>query len=52
MKSTLDMTFLDCLALTFRGVIGDLLLEWAGLTLQGWTTLCLASNLVEFLSRE
>ena len=32
------MTFLDCLALTFCDFIGDLLLEWACLTLQGGTT--------------
>ena len=37
-KCTLDVTFLDCLALTFCGVIGELLLEWACLTLQVGTT--------------
>ena len=36
-KCTLDATFLDCLALTFCEVIGELLTEWACLTLQGGT---------------
>ena len=38
LKRTLDATFLDCLALTFCDVIGELLSEWAWLTLQGGTT--------------
>ena len=33
LKRTLDATFLDCLALTFWDVIGELLPEWACLTL-------------------
>ena len=38
LKRTLDSTFLDCLALTFCDVIGELLPEWACLTLQGGKT--------------
>ena len=34
LKRTLDATFLDCLALTFCDVIGELLPEWACLTLK------------------
>ena len=44
-KRTIDATFLDCLALTFCDVIGELLPEWACLTLQGGTTFLLTSNL-------
>ena len=36
--------FLDCLALTFCDVIGELLPEWACLTLQGGTTFPLTSK--------
>ena len=46
-KRTLDSTFLDCLALTFCDVIGDLLPEWACLTLQGGTTFLLTSKLAD-----
>ena len=42
-KGSLEVTFQDCLALTFCDVIGDLLPEWACLTLQGVTTFCLPS---------
>ena len=34
LKRTLDATFLDCLALTFCDVIGELFPEWACLTLR------------------
>ena len=44
LKRTLDATFLDCLALTFCDVIGELPPEWACLTLQGGTTFLLTSN--------
>ena len=37
LKRTLDATFLDCVALTFCDIIGELLPEWACLTLQGGT---------------
>ena len=43
----LDATFLDCLALTFCDVIGELLPEWACLTLQDWTTFLLTSKLAD-----
>ena len=46
-KRTLDATSLHCLALTFYDVIGDLLPEWACLTLQGGTTFRLTSNLAD-----
>ena len=46
-KRTLDATFLDCLALTFCDVIGELLPEWACLTLQGGTTFLLTSKLAD-----
>ena len=46
-KRTPDATFLDCLALTFCDVIGELLPEWACLTLQGGTTFLLASKLAD-----
>ena len=47
LKRTLDVTFLDCLASTFCDVIGELLPEWACLTLQGGTTFLLTSNLAD-----
>ena len=47
LKRTLDATFLDCLALTFCDVIGELLPEWACLTLQGGTTFLLTSKLAD-----
>ena len=47
LKRTLDATFLDCLALTFCDVIGELLPEWACLTLQGGTTFPLTSKLAD-----
>ena len=47
LKRTLDATFLDCLALTFCDVIGELLPEWARLTLQDGTTFLLTSNLAD-----
>ena len=46
-KSNLDATFLDCFALTFCDVIGELLPEWACLTLQGGTTFLLTSKLAD-----
>ena len=46
-KRTLNATFLDCLALTFCDVIGELLPEWACLTLQGGTTFLLTSKLAD-----
>ena len=45
LKRTLDVTFLDCLALTFCDVIGELLPEWACLTLHGGTTFLLTAKL-------
>ena len=47
LKRTLDATFLDCLALTFCDVIGELLPEWACLTLQGGTTFLLTSKFAD-----
>ena len=47
LKRTLDATFLDCLALTFCDVIGELLPEWACLTLQGGTTFLFTSKLAD-----
>ena len=47
LKRTLDATFLDCLALTFCDVIGELLPEWVRLTLQGGTTFLLTSKLAD-----
>ena len=47
LKRTLDATFLDWLALTFCDVIGELLPEWACLTLQGGTTFLLTSKLAD-----
>ena len=47
LKRTPDATFLDCLALTFCDVIGELLPEWACLTLQGGTTFLLTSKLAD-----
>ena len=47
LKRTLDVTFQDCLALTFCDVIGELLPEWACLTLQGGTTFLLTSKLAD-----
>ena len=47
LKRTLDATSLDCLALTFCDVIGELLPEWACLTLQGGTTFLLTSKLAD-----
>ena len=47
LKRTLDATFLDCLALTSRDVIGELLPEWACLTLQGGTTFLPTSKLAD-----
>ena len=47
LKRPLDVTFLDCLALTFCDVIGELLPEWACLTLQGGTTFLLTSKLAD-----
>ena len=49
LKCSLDATFLDCLALTFCDVIGELHPEWACLILQGGTTFRLTSK---FLSQE
>ena len=46
-KHTLDVTFLDCLALTFCDIIGDLLREWACLFLLGGTTFRPTSNLAD-----
>ena len=43
----LDATFLDCLALTFCDAIGELLPEWACLTLQDGTTFLLTSKLAD-----
>ena len=45
LKRTLNATFLDCLA--FCDVIGELLLDWACLTLQGGTTFLLTSKLAD-----
>ena len=42
-----DAIFLYCLALKFCDVIGDLLPEWACLTIHGRTTFRLTSNLAE-----
>ena len=47
LKRTIDATFLDCLALTFCDVIGELLPEWACLTLQGGTAFLLTSKLAD-----
>ena len=47
LKRILDATFLDCLALTFCDVIGELLPEWACLTLQGGTKFLLTSKLAD-----
>ena len=47
LKRPLDATFLDCLAFTFCDVIGELLPEWACLTLQGGTTFLLTSKLAD-----
>ena len=47
LKRTLDASFLDCLALTFCDVIGELLPEWACLTLQRGTTFLLTSKLAD-----
>ena len=47
LKRTLDATFLDCLALMFCDVIGELLPEWGCLTLQGGTTFLLTSKLAD-----
>ena len=47
LKRTLDATFLDCLALTFCDVMGQLLPEWVCLTLQGRTTFLLTSKLAD-----
>ena len=47
LKRPLDATFLDCLALTFCDFIGELLPEWACLTLQGGTTFLLTSKLAD-----
>ena len=47
LKGTLDATFLDCLGLTFCDAIGELLPEWACLTLQGGTTFPLTSKLAD-----
>ena len=47
LKRPLDATFLDCLALTFCDVIGELLPEWACLTLQGGTAFLLTSKLAD-----
>ena len=47
LKHTLDATFLACLALTFCDVIGELLPEWACLTLQGGTISLLTSKLAD-----
>ena len=52
LKRPLDATFLDCLALTFCDVIGDLLPEWACLILQGGTTFPWRQNWRIFLSQE
>ena len=46
-KHTLDATFLEYLVSTFCDVIGNLLPEWAFLTLQGGTTFRLTSNLAD-----
>ena len=47
LKRIIDATFLDCFALTFCDVIGELLPEWACLTLQGGTTFLLTSKLAD-----
>ena len=47
LKRPLDATFLDCLALPFCDVIGELLPEWACLTLQGGKTFLLTSKLAD-----
>ena len=47
LKHTLDATFLGCLALRFCDVVGELLPEWACLTLQGGTTFLLTSKLAD-----
>ena len=47
LNSTLDATFLDCLALTFCDIIGELLPKWACLTLQCGTTFLLTSKLAD-----
>ena len=47
LKRSLDATFLHCLALTYCDVIGELLPEWAYLTLQGGTTFLLTSKLAD-----
>ena len=47
LKRTLVATFLDCLALTLCDVIGEILLEWACLTLQGGTIFLLMSKLAD-----
>ena len=47
LKHILDANFLDCLELTFCDNIGELLLEWASLTLQGGTTFLLTSKLAD-----
>ena len=39
--------FIDCLVLTFCDIIGELLPEWACLTLQGGTTFLLTSKLAD-----
>ena len=46
-KRTLDVTFLDCLALTFCDIIGDLLPQWARLALLDGTTFRLMSYLLD-----
>ena len=46
-KSHTRRDFLDCLALTFYDAIGELLPEWACLTLQGGTTFLLTSKLAD-----
>ena len=46
-KRTLEATFLDCLALMSCDAIGELLPEWVCLTLQGGTTILLASKLAD-----
>ena len=46
LKCTLCATFADCLALTYCNIIGELLPEWACLTLQGGTFL-LTSKLAD-----
>ena len=47
LKRKLDVTFLDGLALTLSDVIGELLPEWACLTLQGGTPFLLTSKLAD-----